>query len=147
MIQDGQTLVVVADGRHARLFVETRRGGPLKERTAWLEGLPDYRPSPGRGSGAVHDRFGHGVHATKSESQDKGERRFLADLTHRLESLVRDQRFDNLMVIAEPRALGVLRAILPGALRDRLRECEAADRLRATPRELAETLRTLRRTA
>jgi len=50
MIEDGRTLVVVADGRQARLFEEARRGGDLHERTAWLADLPVYSVAarPGR---------------------------------------------------------------------------------------------------
>jgi len=51
------------------------------------------------------------------------------------------------VVIAEPRALGVLRAELLAGLRGRLRETESADRLRATPAELADVLRAMRRMA
>lgn len=147
MIEDGRALVVVADGRQARVFGEARRGGDLHERAAWLADLPAYSAGASRGPGSVHDRFGHGVHAAVSDSpQDKGERRFLTGLAHRLESVVRKQAIDYLIVIAEPRALGVLRSELPAQLRGRLRETESADRVRATPAELAVVLRTLRRT-
>lgn len=148
MIEDGRTLVVVADGRQARLFEEARRGGDLHERTAWLADLPVYSVAARPGPGSVHDRFGHGVHAAVSDSpQDRGERRFLTGLAQGLERVVREHAIDYLVVIAEPRALGVLRAELPAGLRGRLRETESADRLRATPAELADVLRTMRRMA
>jgi protein required for attachment to host cells len=148
MIEDARTLVVVADGRHARLFEEPRRGGRLHERAEWLADLPEYKAARSPGPGSVHDRFGHGVHAAVSESpRDKGEHRFVVALAHRLEGVIRDHAFDALVVIAAPRALGVLRAALPAEVRKRLRETEASDRLRATPEDLTRALRALRQAA
>lgn len=146
MIEDGKTLVVVADGRRARLFEEPRRGGALQERQAWLADLPAFQIGHAPGSGGVHDRFGHGLHAATSVSpQDKGEHRFLADLAHHLEVIVRKHGFDRLAIIAEPRALGVLRGALPTGLQRKLRETESADRVSATAEDLTRTLQAIRR--
>lgn len=148
MIEDGKTLVVVADGRRARLFEEPRRGGTLHERQAWLADLPAFQVGHASAPGSVHDRFGHGVHAATSDSpQDKGEHRFLVDLAHQLERLMRQHEFDRLAVIAAPRALGVLREVLPTGLRRKLRETESADRVGATVGDLTKALQALRREA
>lgn len=145
MIEDGKTLVVVADGRRARLFEEPRRGGPLHERQDWLAGAPAYHPGRAGGHGSVHDRMGHGVHAVAAETpQDKGEHRFLVDLAHELEVIVRKHDFDRLAIIAAPKALGVLRAALPGGLQRKLRETEPADRVSATVEDLTRALQAIR---
>ncbi|MFA7263065.1 MAG: host attachment protein [Caulobacter sp.] len=146
MIEDGKTLVVVADGRRARLFEEPRRGGALQERQSWLADLPAFQIGHASGQGSVHDRFGHGVHAVTSDSpQEKGEHRFLVDLAHQLELVVRKHDFDRLAIIAEPRALGALRGALTTGLQRKLRETEPADRVSATVEDLTRALQAIRR--
>ncbi|CAN5118778.1 host attachment protein [soil metagenome] len=147
MITDGRTLVVAADGRQARLFLESRRGGPLTEHPDWLAGLAP-RAFPHPGSGAVHDRMGHATHGVATvTAADKSARDFLVQLVARLEGLVAEHHFDHLIVFAPPRALGMLREALPRALRQRLALDEAHDRVDASAEVLREAVRALRRSA
>ena len=137
MVADGRTLVVVADGGRARIFEESRWGGPLSEWCDALAGLTP--PAPGRGPapGGVHDSHGN--------AHDKGERAFLIRLADRLEALARERPFANLVLIAAPRALGVLREALPPSMKHRLRASEASDRLDADAPHIRKALRALRR--
>lgn len=126
MITDGRTLILVADGRRARLFAEARRGGPLTEHPDWLT-LP----------AAASEGHPHG--------RDKAEADFLAQLCGRLEPLFARHGFDGLIVIAAPRALGVLRRHLPAGLKARLELSEPHDRLSASAEDIQQAVRDLRR--
>lgn len=137
-------LVVVADGRRARLFEERRRGAALVERPEWLEGIaPEtVEPSP---PGRVFQRFGPGSHTVEGETpRERSEARFLNDLAERVGEVVARERFDAVALIAPPRALGVLRAALPSAAADRPGPSEPAERCEETADELRAVLRRLR---
>jgi len=142
-----RTVLVVADGGGVRIFLEGHRGGPLSEKTAEL-GVP-HPHAPASGSpGRVFDRFGHASHGVTGEPpRDKVEREFLDALAHRIEGFVADCDAANVVIMAPPRALGVLREALPVAVQRLLRASEAKDRLDATPDVLRAALRELRRTS
>jgi len=144
MTPDIRPLVVVADGERARVFEEARRGGRLIEHADWLAEIEAHvrsRPPVG----AVHDRMGHALHGLATESRaEKTARAFLARLGERLEALVRDERFEALVMFAPPRALGLLREALSPALRAKLRHDAPTDRLSDTPDALRDHLRALR---
>lgn len=146
MILDSRTLILVADGRKARLFEESRRGGPLVEHPEWVAGLtPPHVTSPGP-RGGVHDRFGHGSHATAhGGGREKAETEFLAALAKHLASVFDDHGFDQLILIAAPRALGVLRRHLPDGLKTRLALSEPHDRVSASLADIQQAVRALRR--
>jgi protein required for attachment to host cells len=146
MIEDGRTLVVVADGRKARVFEEARRGGPLHERAEWLSDLAEFKPGQGGSPGRVYDRMGHASHGVTTDSpNDKGERAFVEGLVAEVDRIVQQHAIDELVLIAAPRALGVLRAALPKGLERKLKESDAHDRTAATTSEIEEALRALRR--
>jgi len=140
----GTCLLVVADGRRARLFEERRRGAPLVERSDWLEGVaPEAVDAPPRGR--VFQRFGPGSHTVDSETpRERSEARFMNDLAERIGVLVMRERLESVALIAPPRALGVLRAALPPAVAARLGPSESAERCEETPEDLRATLRRLR---
>ena len=137
-------LLVVADGSRARLFEERRRGAPLAERSDWMEGLaPESVEAPPRGR--VFQRFGPGSHTVDSATpRERSEERFLNDLAERVGMLVAREGFDEVALIAPPRALGVLRAALPSAAADRPGPSEPAERCEETADELRAVLRRLR---
>lgn len=146
MIVDGRTLVVVADGRKARVFEEPRRGGALHERPEWLADLEDFSPGKGTSPGRVYDRFGHASHGVTGQTpNDKGEHEFLVGLVDQVERIVRDHAIDDLIVIAAPKALGVLREALPKGLERKLKETDAHDRVAASVEDLHKALQALRR--
>lgn len=143
---DGRTLVVVADGRKARVFEEARLGGPLHERAEWLAELPEFEQGGGTSPGRVFDRMGHASHGVTSESpNDKGEREFLVGLVGQLDRIVQKHGFDDLALIAPPRALGVLREALPKGLERKLKTSDPHDRVAARAEEIAEALHAARR--
>lgn len=146
MIPDGRTLILLADGRRARLFDEPRRGGPLTERSEWLAGVSvPHLASPGP-RGGVHDSLGAGSHTTAhAGGHEKAETAFLVELAKHLDSVFAKQRADHLIVIAAPKALGVLRRQLSAGLKAKLALSEPHDRLSASVDEIHEAVRALRR--
>lgn len=144
MIEDGRTLVVLADGRRVRLFEEARLAGPLHEQVAWLKGVAPFEQPAGTQRVTVHARAGGSTHASHEPPRDKGERQFLTDLAEHLEQVVRDHKFDHLAIIAPPRALGVLRKALPSALAKRVTVSDPHDRLDEPVAEVQEHLRAAR---
>lgn len=144
MLEDRRTLVVLADGRRVRLFEESRRGGPLKERGEWLKTLPPFRQPGTTQRVTVHAAAGSARHAAHEPPRDKGERAFLSELCEHLEAVVREHRFEELVVVAPPRALGIIRKALPAGLQRRLAATDPHDRLDATLDEVHAHLRETR---
>ena len=146
MILDARTLILVADGRRARLFEEARRGGSFTERPEWIAGLEAPHLASTGPRGSSHDRMGHASHATAHEAgRSKAEAGFLALLSKRLETVFVERAFDHLILIAAPRALGALRRHLAGGLKARLELSEPHDRVSANIDDIQQAVRTLRR--
>jgi protein required for attachment to host cells len=146
MILDGRTLILVADGGRARVFEEPRRGGPLHERPEWLAGLSVPHAAVAGPQGGGHDRMGHASHATAGQTgRDKAEAGFMVLLSRRLQTLFREQDFDQLILIAAPKALGMLRRHLPASVKTKLAVSEPHDRLAASADTIHEVVRRLRR--
>jgi len=140
----GKCLVVVADGENARLFEEGRRGGPLAERPAWTDDLTPTATTA-HAKGRVFERFGPGSHTIDAmRPKDRSEARFLENLAERVDKLVVSEGFEDVILIAPPRALGVLRSALPPATLKRLGASEAAERCGETPTALRDVVRRLR---
>lgn len=140
----GPGLVVVADGREARLFAERRRGGPLIEVTDQLGDLSLHRPMASGFRGRGHDRIGPASHTPDERSP--GERRE-ADFVNRVgaraaEVLCRGG-YEDLVLIAPPRALGQLRRAMEHA-GVRVAHSEPRDRVSESPDSLQVNLRELR---
>lgn len=121
MTPDVKTLVVVADGRRARLLEQPRLGGPLHDRPEWLPGLKEHHdhvsPSHITHSGDVHDR---------------AEKAFLRDLARRLDDLNARHGFDEVILVAPPRALGHLRRALSTAVARKVAGSDVHERVDAT---------------
>lgn len=141
----GNCLVLVADGTKARLFEERRRGGPLVEITARLGDQAPAGPIASGHAGRVHDRHGAGSHTTGGPSpREKQETAFITRLADRIGTILLPGAFEDLVVIAPPRALGQLRqALSPGALH-RMRASDAHDRVSSQPDEIRAALAALR---
>lgn len=72
--------------------------------------------------GRSHSSVGHGRSAVaQTDWHDQEEQAFLADLVQKLESAVTAQKVKSLIVVAPPRALGVLRPAYSAALRAAVR--------------------------
>lgn len=146
MIEDVTTWVVTADGRRAQAFEERRRFGPLHPVEAMTLRLEEEdHPRASHPGGTVHDRGGPGRHnAHEANPSAEAERRFLTRLAAQLERAAQEHKFEALVLIAPPKALGVLRETLGPAARRLVRHDEARDRVGETAEELRLRLRELR---
>ena len=121
MIPHAKTLVVVADGRRARLLEQTRLDGPLHDRPEWLADLKEHHdhapPSHITHAGDVHDRV---------------EKAFLRGLAKRIDALVGRNAIDQVILVAPPRALGHLREALSPVVARKVMGSDAHERVDAT---------------
>jgi protein required for attachment to host cells len=115
-----KTWIVVADGANARFLMW--RG--LKSGATGISGHTFERDSPPTHElgtdrpGRVHDSTGHARHAIqpRTDSHDEQEKAFLRLVMRRLHEAFDSGAFDDVVLIAPPRALGVLRNKLPAQL-------------------------------
>jgi protein required for attachment to host cells len=144
-MQNERTLVVVADGGGVRVFLEKLPGGRFDEVTE-SSSLPHLGAAHSTSPGRVFDRMGDASHGVAHEPpHDKAEREFLEKVAKRLEGLVREQDAAQLMLMAPPKAMGVLRKHLPHALDKILLAAEPKDRRGQTLDEVHAAVRDLRR--
>lgn len=140
----GPSLIVVADGRQARLFEERRRGGPLTEVTDRLGDLSPHRPEASGGRSRAHDRFGPASHTGDGPTpQDRREADFVSLVGARAAEIMRRDNYQDLVLIAAPRALGQLRRALAHAGVEAA-HAEPHDRVSEDPESLRTRLRDLR---
>jgi len=123
MLQTGTAWMLVADGRRARVLVEQRRGAALEEPADWVmeigpDELYDAQDRPPRS----FDRVGAGRHAMdKGRSlHEQEEEKFLKRVADRLGEAEKHNAFDHLVIAAPPRALGLLRNLLPAGAKSRI---------------------------
>ncbi|ENZ80574.1 MULTISPECIES: host attachment protein [Caulobacter] len=121
MTPDATTLVVVADGHRARLLEQPRIGGPLHDRPEWLAGLKEHHD---------HDGPSHITHA--GDLRDRAEKAFLRDLAKRLDDINARHGFDQVILVAPPRALGHLRRSLSITVARKIVGSDAHERVDAT---------------
>lgn len=143
----GSSLLLVADGRRARLFEERRRGGALIEVTARLGELSHHRPAASGFRGRVHDRVGPASHTGDgTPPHDRRETDFVDAVAARTAEILRQGGYQDLILIAAPRALGRLRRrVAHFGLTPAL--AEARDRVTESGAALHGALRDLRRKA
>lgn len=123
MLQTGTAWMLVADGRRARVLVEQRRGATLEEPSDWnMEIGPDELYDPQDRPPRSFDRAGAGRHAMdKGRSlHEQEEEKFLKRVADRIGDAERHNSFDHLVIAAPPRALGMLRNMLPAGAKSRL---------------------------
>jgi len=114
------TWIVVADAGRARVLQNDGPGKGVKEVPGTDMVGPHRRDRdimadrPGRS----FDSAGHGRHAMEPPTDPKRaeQHAFFADVAERLEAAAREGRFDRLVLVAEPRALGELRHLLAPAV-------------------------------
>ncbi|HET9159455.1 MAG TPA: host attachment protein [Caulobacteraceae bacterium] len=141
-----ETLIVVADGAGVRAFEEKIRHGPLNELAAWRLTAPQdarHRSSGPRSAGiARHGAQHHAVNDARPAVA--AETQFLALVGDRIDREAKAERFNRLILIAPPRALGILRAALGAAARNKIEASDPHERKDATAGTLRERLRQLR---
>lgn len=112
--------ILVASREEARIF--SRRGvGPLTllcdlgNPTGVLKLQDLESDSPGRSTdNRMHARH---PYSTEESSKERALRTFYREVIDRLERGLFEHQFDALTLIAEPRLLGTIRALVPGGLR------------------------------
>ncbi len=105
--------VLVADGSEAKIYAGRHRRASLElvetlsHEASRLHPREVLADAPGR----VHDRFGPGRHSIDAGDQMRAEerQRFAREITARLAEAQRQKKFGELVVMAAPAFLGVLR--------------------------------------
>lgn len=142
----GASLIVVADGAHARLFEERRRGGALIDITPRLGDLSAGSPMASAFAGRVHDRMGPASHTIeKPTPADRREEAFLDRVAAGVATVMARGEHKELVLLAGPRSLGRLRRAL-GRRGLTAVASEAHDRVGEDAETLRTRLRDLRRT-
>lgn len=116
--------VVVCDGRKALIF--ENRGTPAEIRLEMLEVRAHEDAKTHEQGTDQPGRVRQSVGSARSSVEqtdwhDEAEREFLETLVKRLETSLAAREFEDLVIVAAPRALGVLRAAYSQAVRDALR--------------------------
>lgn len=146
MDQGGVTWIVTADARQARVFSERVRGGELIELDQMRMQADDQdRPAAHSPRATVHDRNGPGRHGAGDRNPSREvERRFLKRVASRLVQAASGGQFDRLVLMAPPRALGVLRMALTPVVAAKIEVSDPHERRDDGPAELRLHLREAR---
>lgn len=144
MVRQGVTWILVADGARSRVFA---RKEPQKRLTEVEEGRLSGTRAPSRELGEAPpgrnaDSGGPGRHGMEAptDPHDQAEKEFLRSVIEWLAVREQASAFDNLIVIAAPRALGELRSLYSRQMRDKLVKEIDADLIQADVRELESRL-------
>lgn len=142
----GVTWIVTADAVEARIFAERVRSGAVKELEELRMSATDAERSAGHKQRAtVHDRQGHGRHgAGENSNSDEATRRFLKRVANSLSLAAGKGEFDKLVLMGPPRALGVLKDLLPTQLAAKVETTDPHERKRDTADDVRQHLREAR---
>lgn len=122
-IQPGEW-VVVCDGAKALVLenVGDAKFPNLKTRDVHEHKAPTTRELGSAEPGRSHSSLGHGRSAvTQTDWHDQAEQAFLTELAHKLDAAVASHKVKSLIVVAPPRALGMIRPHYSHALRAAVR--------------------------
>jgi protein required for attachment to host cells len=146
MTEKLETLVILADGVQARGLAERRRHGPLAELGSWsLKADEADRHLARTHGGSVTDRVGYGRdNVLEAPPAEAAENRFLEGVAERINRSAAAGEFERLVLMAPPRALGVLRQALKPAVLRRIDVTDDHERIKATAEEVRVILRDLR---
>ncbi|WP_068874864.1 MULTISPECIES: host attachment protein [unclassified Phenylobacterium] len=140
------TWLIVANAERCRALEERRRGGALRELEAW-----DCRQTEQDRMHAHHEpavggqRFGSGRSVVNPRDLDaQAERRLLTRYAHQLNLAGVKGRYERLILIATPPALGVLREQLGRPGQRSVERTATCDCLEEPPEALRERIRALR---
>lgn len=146
MTEKLETLVILADGVQARGLAERRRHGPLAELASWsLKADEADRHLARTHGGTVTNRVGYGRdNVLEAPPAEAAEKRFLEGVAERINRSAAAGEFERLVLMAPPRALGVLRQALKPAVLRRIEVTDDHERIKATADEVRVILRDLR---
>jgi protein required for attachment to host cells len=145
----GNTWVLVADAHRARIFDVEDAGLPPRLRTTIQAGKHGQAVGP---SGApLPEAAAHGAKPRKGEKSaphleskaEQDEKRYAGELVRVLERGLADNHFKHLVLVAEPRLLGMLRESLTRGLAERLEASTPKDWSHITDRDLVDHVRPL----
>jgi len=112
--------ILVANQSEARIYSADRIPGDLVliETLSHQEGAAHARDLVSDAPGRVHDRMGSGRHSMEPDTgvKDEGRRRFVKEMVERLESAHVRGDFKQLVLLAAPAVLGVIRKTLTSNL-------------------------------
>lgn len=148
MLQEGTAWLLVADGRRARLLVERRRGAALEEPADWIMEIgPSDLYEPQDRAPRSFDRVGKGRHSMDGgrNLHEAEEEKFLKRVAERISDAEKTSQFDHLVIAAPPRAIGLLRDLLPASVKARIRADLSKDLLDEPVVKLRERLTELLR--
>ena len=145
----GNTWVLVADARAARIFDVEDAGLPPRLRMTLEAGKRGAAHGPG--GAPAPEAAAHGARPPPGEKSaphletkaEQDEWRFAHELTKVLERGLADNHFKNVVLVAPPRMLGMLREALTRGVADLLRASTPKDWSHLPDRELAEHVRPL----
>lgn len=116
--------VVVCDGTKA-LILENAGDAKfpnLKTRDVYEQRAPATHEIGSDAPGRSHSSMGHGRSAVaQTDWHDQAEQAFLTELAQRLDAAVTSHQVKSLIVVAPPRALGMIRPLYSHALRAAVR--------------------------
>lgn len=144
MVRKLVTWIIVADGAHARLFVNEGVGKgvhELKDR-AFVGSRKQNQEIQADRPGRTFDSAGQGRHAIepRTDPQQHQEREFVREVVEWIAAEPQAARFDRLVLIAAPHALGDLRALMPKTLADKVTAEIPKNLTRARAREVESQL-------
>jgi protein required for attachment to host cells len=120
-----RTWILVADGARAAFWQNLGPGkgiAPVDEEPSLEQPDPPTREVGSDRPGRVHDRFGPGRHAMapRVDWHRFAEAEFARAVAKLLDDAAKADRFDRLVLVAPPKALGDLRASLGDAAKGRV---------------------------
>lgn len=143
---DKATWIVVTDGGHARIAVSEGTGPKLRIAPTYVKEMDADVPAgrdivtdkPGR----TFDSAGTGRHAMAppSDPREQAKQEFIRSVAQCLEDAAGQGKFQRLILVAPPRALGELRSCLSSGLQSKVAHEVAKDLNRLSPAELGEHL-------
>jgi len=145
----GNTWVLVADAHGARIFDVEDAGLVPRLRRSVQAGKhgeavgPGGTPAPEAAAHGAKPRGGEKPAPHLETRSEQDEWRFAHELVRVLERGLADNHFKNLVLVAPPRLLGVLRETLTRGLAERLRTSTPKDWSHLPDRELVEHVRPL----
>jgi protein required for attachment to host cells len=145
----GITWIVALDGGRACFFEERNRAGDVRELPdKALEASEEDRPRSHRHMASVHERAGVGRHAAGARDlSDETARRFIRRTAASLAAADAAHAYDALVLIAPPKALGLLRAELPPSVAEKVTASDDHDYVRLSASEIRNRLRKIRANA
>ena len=112
--------ILVANQAEAQIYSSNRISGNLVlvDRLTHAEGAAHVRDLTSDAPGRAYDRIGPARHSMEPDTGVKEEerRRFVKELVERLKTAHLQGRFDQLVLLAAPAVLGVIRKTLNGGL-------------------------------